>query len=466
MPLLEEIGVLGSVSKGSFIRKWGGIFIWGNTQPRFLPMPRPFYAFQVERARFDDILLRHAEKKGAHVRFGWRVNSFLKDPTGRLTAVIAKNHTGQCNQFFCRFVVDASGLTRAGSRLLGLPIERHGPIRAAISAYFENARRYLAPNDGDVISESSENGWLWFIPLSKNLTSVGLVTDRDLVTTGDLLGNLMTQISTTRVVKSLTREAKLTSSPRLLGYSNYLVSARLWTNGLILVGDSAGFVDPLFSTGVHCAMYGAVSAGAALISVLRGEIEESEAADWYDGELRRHYEGVRSMVELLYSLNAKQGDFWTRRDLSKITRAQAEEFCHRLGPGGFRFFEAISTTLPLPAPIQERLAEFNFQVSPSKVDSSTVLEIPSAVVIKSCLCRRGGKLHRGVSLNRQRHRTSYPVRGPEGALVMAIDGQRRLGEIIEHIATDEEQTAQLYKFAEALAAAGWAAPGSVDAPSR
>ena len=125
----------------------------------------------------------------------------------------------------------------------------------------------------------------------------------------------------------------------------------------------------------------------------------------------------------------------------------------------------MSTTLPLPARIQERLAEFDVQVSPSKVDSSTILELPSAVVMKSGLCRKDGKLHRSVSLNRQRTRTSYPVGGPEGAFITAIDGKRQLGEIIKHIATDEQQTAQLYKFAEALTGAGWAATGSVDTPS-
>ena len=36
-------------------------------------------AFQVERAKFDDILLKHARKCGAEVREGWTVTKFTNE---------------------------------------------------------------------------------------------------------------------------------------------------------------------------------------------------------------------------------------------------------------------------------------------------------------------------------------------------------------------------------------------------
>jgi hypothetical protein len=56
-----------------------------------------------------------------------------------------------------------------------------------------------------------------------------------------------------------------------------------------LVGDAAGFIDPFFSTGVHLALLGALSAAATICAERRGELGEHEAASYHEKLIRRAY---------------------------------------------------------------------------------------------------------------------------------------------------------------------------------
>lgn len=79
-----------------------------------------------------------------------------------------------------RFVLDASGLFRFVPRKPGLASTMEGRQRIAVGCYYQGAGRPTPPSQDDIITEATENGWLWFIPLDSELTSVGLVTDADL----------------------------------------------------------------------------------------------------------------------------------------------------------------------------------------------------------------------------------------------------------------------------------------------
>ena len=76
-PIFEEMGVLPTLEAAGFTKKYGAQFHLGNsskqikltfTNGKFTRAPM---AFQVERATFDDLLLKHARKCGAEVREGW-----------------------------------------------------------------------------------------------------------------------------------------------------------------------------------------------------------------------------------------------------------------------------------------------------------------------------------------------------------------------------------------------------------
>ena len=45
------------------------------------------------------------------------------------------------------------------------------------------------------------------------------------------------------------------------------------------------FVDPLFSSGVHVAMTGALSAASTILGSMNGQVSEDEARNWHDAKI-------------------------------------------------------------------------------------------------------------------------------------------------------------------------------------
>ena len=86
--IFEVLGVLPKLQAAGFFPKYGAQFHLGNgsksTQFVFAhgAFNRVTEAFQVERAVFDDLLLRHAAESGVEVREGWTVGAFTADAEG------------------------------------------------------------------------------------------------------------------------------------------------------------------------------------------------------------------------------------------------------------------------------------------------------------------------------------------------------------------------------------------------
>jgi len=56
-----------------------------------------------------------------------------------------------------------------------------------------------------------------------------------------------------------------------------------------LVGDAGGFIDPYFSTGVHLAFVGALSAAATIAASIRGSATEDQALCWHNSKVTTAY---------------------------------------------------------------------------------------------------------------------------------------------------------------------------------
>ena len=59
--------------------------------------------------------------------------------------------------------------------------------------------------------------------------------------------------------------------------------------GWRIVGDAGAFIDPFFSSGVHLAMTGAISAAASIAASIRGDCTELEAARWHSRRVAVSY---------------------------------------------------------------------------------------------------------------------------------------------------------------------------------
>src|SRR3984885_1974630 len=83
--LFRELGLLPALQAAGFTRKFGAQFHLGNNskgtkfvfrQGKYTREPE---AMQVERSKFDHVLLKHARSLGAEIREGWTVSKFTND---------------------------------------------------------------------------------------------------------------------------------------------------------------------------------------------------------------------------------------------------------------------------------------------------------------------------------------------------------------------------------------------------
>jgi flavin-dependent dehydrogenase len=459
MPILAELGLAARLER--FQRKLGALWVWGPALSLIrLGMPRPGFAYQVQRDEFDLLLAQNAVAAGVEVRHEHWAREPVLDADGRVTGVTVSTDGAAPSPVHARYVVDASGLFQFLPRKLGLPMDQFGPKRAALTGYWTGAARPVAPYTADVISEATPDGWLWFIPFEDGATGVGFVGDSadiDKSVSGTML---FEQIKGSQLIRRLLDGAELTRRQRLLRYTNHTVRSPLWGGGYLLVGDTAAFVDPLFSTGINATLHSAVAAAAGISSVLAGDLDEAAAAAWYDRRVRGHYRRTTEMTRLLYAAHPGESRFWRARSLAAISPERAEDMLRAVGPTGLELFIRASKdgAIRLPDPVAERLPEFDRPLPLTRPPAGSVLWPAPDTLLVPDWTRQGTRLVPATRLAHRRGRTQefdFPAGGPADRMLRALDGQRELAEVIGGLADPASaQARKLALLAGALIEAG------------
>ena len=345
MPVLAELGVLPAVEAEGFLPKYGATMVWGREPDPWSwsfaeSSPRYPHAYQVVRARFDEILLRNAAASGVDVREGHRVLAAEAGPAGATLRV--EDGDGAGHEARARFVVDASGqaglIGRARSLREADPFFRN----LAVYGYFEGGSRLPAPDTNNIFIESIEDGWLWSIPLHTGVVSTGVVVD-SAVGRGQIADLGAERFFRERVAggprtAALLEGATLTGPPTIVRDWSY-ASSELAGEGFVLAGDAACFVDPLFSSGVHLALSSGVLAAAYVTSALKDPELGRAAAAVYEEQYRQQYHHFREMARLFYASNRTiDSYFWEAR---RITGADEET------PARVAFVRAVAGQPPV-----------------------------------------------------------------------------------------------------------------------
>ena len=328
------IGVTEELEKAGFPIKRGGTFRWGSRpEPwtfSFAVSPRvaspTSFAYQVERAKFDKILLDNAARLCVDVRQGCTVQDVLDDGERvhgvRYTDSDGKEHLAQA-----RFVVDASGNTSRLHTKTGGKREYSEYFRSlALFGYFEGGKRLPEPISGNILSVAFDSGWFWYIPLSDKLTSVGAVVHRSMAekVQGDPEQALMALIKECPLITEYLENATRVTEGRYgklrvrKDYSYHNTS--FWKPGLILIGDAACFVDPVFSSGVHLATYSALLAARSINSIMSGTVSEETALREFEARYRREYGVFYEFLTSFYQMHRDENSyFW---EAKKVTNSE------------------------------------------------------------------------------------------------------------------------------------------------
>ena len=314
MPVLEAIGAL-DVVRARFLVKRGAQFHDDATErtARYdfaeAYRPTPDYAFEVPRDAFDELLLRHASAAGVDVREGVTATRVGFDGT-RAARVEARSEDGAALVFEPKMIVDASGrdalVTRSGPTNGGGITRLASLDKTALFTQWRGAWRDTGAREGDiqiVVFGRTEPSWFWSIPFSDGRTSMGAVVSGAWIRENRARGGpaelFRHAVAESRVATRLLAGAEQILAADATADFSFRVS-EIAGDGWIAVGDAAGFIDPLFSTGAHLAMHGAlVGADAIDAALTAGDVSRARFAAW-EREMRRGAELFIGVVQAFY----------------------------------------------------------------------------------------------------------------------------------------------------------------------
>jgi len=305
-PILEEMGVWDKVEAANFPIKIGATYRWGQSDQlwdfefvppsQFRDEPRPakrqgfrrLTAFQVDRAVFDEILLDHAAEYGCEVREETTVREVLRE--GDRVAGLEVERHGKVERIEAAHYLDCSGDNAVLRRAFGVEIEAPTKLKnMAMWDYWENAKWAVEIGVGGTRVQviSVDYGWLWFIPLSPTRTSLGLIVPIEYYKKSGKSAEELYERAIqdapriSELIQGATREGVVRKT-RDWSY----IAEKLTGENWFLVGQSAGFSDPILAAGMTLAHSGARHVAYILLEAMKPAGEARLDIGW----LKRHYD--------------------------------------------------------------------------------------------------------------------------------------------------------------------------------
>ena len=330
MKAFTRLGLHEKFSRAGFIKKYGGEIIGAcsenGTKFYFKDGYRSQtdHAYQVTRGDFDKVLLDHARESGAHVHEQTAVDGIDFSHDGIQLGV---RSDGSFRSVRARYLVDASGRNSVLGRQFKIKKTYDHLQKLSIFAHYEGVWRRDGIDGTLTVLVRAVDRWFWLIPLTAERTSVGMVLDSETfrkskVSPEDFLEQALAEQPT--IAKRMTNARRVTKVYLEADFSYR--SARLYGDRWLLTGDAAGFIDPIFSSGVFLAVFSGEKCADVLNEVLdrprkakrlfaRYERSVNRAMDvylrfvnaWYTKEFIEVFLAPRNVLGLAPAVNAVLG---------------------------------------------------------------------------------------------------------------------------------------------------------------
>lgn len=308
MDHFEEAGFIEGILEKNFEKKFGARFMRGEEVCTF-DFSQKFsegwdWTWQLPRAEFDKTLTDILESRGVDIEFETAVEAIEFKGTDSITTV--SKAEGK-KQIHAKFVIDSSGYGRVLPRLLDLDAPSDLEPMSAIFVHVKDVNRPEGV-EGTQISFDilSQKNWFWVIPFSDGNTSLGLVAPKEYlesIDTGDNTETFYKIIEQSDYYRERFKGTEFLFEPKkMIAYSSAV--KKFYGPGFALTGNSAEFLDPVFSSGVCFATESGALAAKLAIRQLRGEkvdwetdyekyimygvnVFRSYVKTWYTGELQK-----------------------------------------------------------------------------------------------------------------------------------------------------------------------------------
>ncbi|MEP7116129.1 MAG: NAD(P)/FAD-dependent oxidoreductase [Acidobacteriota bacterium] len=304
--VLDELGVAPAIASGGFVPKWGANFTTADgSVERYADFSRAAeveqpQSYQVERLRFDHLLLQHAVAAGATVKQGCRADDVA---FGDDCVTLTYSESGHASTVRVGGIIDASGRFGFLSRRFGTRVPDPVLQNIAVHRQYTGVPRAAARRAGDIrMVTRPDRGWFWFIPISDTVMSVGAVIPKTIYNSaarGAPEESLDDFVRETPAAAALLASAESVGPARFDADYSYLHSQHAGDR-FLLVGDAGAFLDPIFSTGVLLAMLAGIEAAEALSGGLRsGDVRRARFAA-YEARVVKRYKYFRRFAAGFY----------------------------------------------------------------------------------------------------------------------------------------------------------------------
>jgi len=256
----------------------------GHTMDAILkPGPQGERCYVAPRMFIDALLQEHAVESGAEFQAAHVQEPLLEN--GRVVGVRAKvgtNGRTQTVDYHSQLVIGADGVTSAVARGLRPKEEQHAPEHKAVAlrAYIEDIEE--VPNTVEFyLYEDISPGYAWIFSLGNNRANVGLGMrlDQFRLTKRKLEDMLRDFLNMPEIKKRLHNGGKLHDIATWQLNFGSQEGLHFAFDGAMLVGDAAGFINPITGGGIHNGMisaelaaksaHEALTAGSTTLSQLK-----------------------------------------------------------------------------------------------------------------------------------------------------------------------------------------------------
>ena len=259
MKAFTRLGLHEKFLRAGFMKKFGGEIVGACSEPGTKFYFKDGYrsqtdhAYQVTRGDFDKVLLDHAAECGAEVHEETSVDQvrFSKDDVE-----LAVRSNGSSRSIRARYVIDASGRASVLGRQFKIKKTYNHLQKLSIFAHYDGVWRAEGIDGTLTVLIRAIDRWFWLIPLTTERTSIGVVLDSETFRKSKLSAEdfLDQALAEQPIIAKRMTNARRVSQVYVEADFSYR-SARLHGDRWLLAGDAAGFIDPIFSSGVFLAVF-------------------------------------------------------------------------------------------------------------------------------------------------------------------------------------------------------------------
>ena len=286
---LRDLGLGPVIDAQNYPIKHGALFYGPDGKNDFwVPLVRrdeqnaqvPHFTWNVMRSTFDKILFDAALERGAAWIKARAVQPLMKDDA--VIGLKIETPGGASENLYSEVLIDASGIATflANHRVTGRKVPGSSDKQIALFSQFastirDNGTERREQPGNTLLYYQARHYWAWFIPVTEELTSVGVVFTSDYFKKAGMTKEQMFLHECRHMTPALSnRLPDLTPQEPVHAIPNFSYQVMDYTGkGFICIGDAHRFIDPIFAYGVFFGIQEGLFAADTVAQFLSGEIK-------------------------------------------------------------------------------------------------------------------------------------------------------------------------------------------------